>query len=502
MADTSDKTRQKDTKKKRELPKELGVSVARTSIYDYDYSLFGEDLDLKFPYSVQTYTNMVKDTTLAAALTAVQTIAVRVPRFIEPYNESETHKNRANFVEECLGISIDNNDMTHSFDDFLREALTMNTFGFSIHEKVFRLRRKKYGSKFDDGKVGIKRLPIRPQSSIESFEYDNDGRELVGVKQRQSDARTYALNKLTQDLKKGKKFDGDLFLPRSSFMLFKATSTNGNAEGVSPLSYVYKTWCDYQRYKDLEGIAASKNLNGLPVIWMPSEYMTDDADDSFSSVYRTLRDGVSRIAIGEQSSLVLPSDREDQTGQGGKLFDFTLMSASSSNITAITAIIERLKQEMLLCLFAGELSTGIDSTKTSMLNMLVENRIKEIFTVINNDLIPQLFELNGWDDTKTPRLRYGKLREIPFEAFAKAMQQTKATKLIPVTGANINHISEELGLPDRVDPNISREDLNDILGVEEEDSSRAGDGYATGSMNGTAKSVSEEDNSADNLYNK
>ena len=178
------------------------------------------------------------------------------------------------------------------------------------------------------------------------------------------------------------------------------------------------------------------------------------------------------------------------------------MSASSSNITAITAIIERLKQEMLLCLFAGELSTGIDSTKTSMLNMLVENRIKEIFTVINNDLIPQLFELNGWDATKTPRLRYGKLREIPFEAFAKAMQQTKATKLIPVTGANINHISEELGLPDRVDPNISREDLNDILGVEEDDESRSGDGLAAGSMNGTAKSVSEEDKSADNLYNK
>lgn len=26
------------------------------------------------------------------------------------------------------------------------------------------------------------------------------------------------------------------------------------------------TWREYQRYKDLEGIAASKNLNGLPVI--------------------------------------------------------------------------------------------------------------------------------------------------------------------------------------------------------------------------------------------
>lgn len=105
---------------------------------------------------------------------------------------------------------------------------------------------------------------------------------------------------------------------------------------------------------------------------MPSEYMTDDPNDAMGNVYRTLVDGVSKIAIGEQSSLALPSDREDMTGQGGKLFDFSLMSASSSNITAITAIIERFKKEMLLCLFEGEIADGIDSTKTSMLSMLVE----------------------------------------------------------------------------------------------------------------------------------
>ena len=126
-----------------------------------------------------------------------------------------------------------------------------------------------------------------------------------------------------------------------------------------------------------------------------------------SEVYDTLVDGVSKIAVGEQTMLALPSDREDMTGQGGKLFDFSLMSASSSNITAITSIIERLKKEMLLCLFAQEITESIDSTKTSMLNILVENRVKEIFTVLNKDLIPHLFRLNGWDDTKTPSIRYG-----------------------------------------------------------------------------------------------
>ena len=481
------------------IPKEIGAKVAESSIYDYSYTLFDEEDDLKFPYSVQTYRKMSRDTTLAAALTAVQTIAVRVPRFIEPYDETATHKKRAEFVNQCLGVTSDSNDMTHSFDEFLREVLTLNTYGFSVHEKVFYVRRTKNGSKYDDGKVGIKRLPIRPQNSIERFEYDKDGREMIGVVQRQSGSRTFALRKLAEAT--SAKFEGDLLIPKSNILLFKADTNNGKSEGVSPLAYVYNTWRDYLRFKDLEGIAASKNLNGLPVAWLPNEYMTPEAAADPNSLYSVVRTGISKIAIGQQSSLLLPSDREDQTGQGGKLFDFTLMSASSSNITAITSIIERLKQEMLLCLFAGEIGEGVDSTKTSMLNMLVENRIKEIFTILNNDLIPHLFRLNGWDDTKTPQIKYGKLREIPFESFAKAMQQTKATKLIPVTPKNINYISEELGLPDRLSDTMTSEELDKILGVEGKDESRSGDGLAAGGLVGTAEEVPEKDKSADNLAN-
>ena len=115
-----------------------------------------------------------------------------------------------------------------------------------------------------------------------------------------------------------------------------------------------------------------------------------------------------------------------------------------------------------------------------------------------------MFRLNGWDETKTPRICYGKLREIPFESFAKAMQQTKATKLIPVTAKNVNYISEELGLPDRVDANISREDLDDLLGVEKEDESKSGAGFSsdTGGLDGTGNSAPEKDKSADNVSNK
>lgn len=486
------------------IPSEIGVT--NVSILDYDYCVFDEKKDLRFPYSIKTYKHM-RDSciAIASALNAVNIIALRVPRYIESYDQTATHKNRAKFVDECLGVTQDNNDMTHSFDDFLREALSMNTYGFSVHEKVYRYRMEKYGSKFDDGKIGIKRLPIRPQNSIEEFVYDDQGRELTGIVQKQADRRFTFLNSI------GLK-DGLVTIPRDRFMLFNADKENGKAEGVSPLHGVYDTWREYEKYKDLENIAASKNLNGLPVLWMPAEYMTDDEEDETSEVYKVLKDGISKISIGQQTSLILPSDREQDSNAGGKLFDFSLMTASSSNITAITTIIERLINEMYQCLFADVLQMGnerggnsnLASEKSSMLNMLVENRIKEIFTVINNDLIPDWFERNGWDKTKTPKLRYGTLKEVDIATFAKAIQQTKATKTIAVTVKNINYIAEMLGLPERLPEDMTQDELDKVLGVEDKLQSKSGTGMAsdTGGLNGQGNSVSEDDNSASNKNNK
>lgn len=490
------------TRKKKEpvLPKEIGTTDSgRFDPMRLDRR-GGLPRELVFPHSIYTYDEMAKNPTIAAALNAISLIALRVPRYIEPYDSSVTHKKRAEFLNECLGVTTPSNDMTHTFDDFIRETLSMNKYGFCITEKVFRVRRLKNGSKYDDGKVGIKRLPIRPQYSIEDFVYDEEGRDLLAIKQ--------AVN--TKNFKKSalsSLIDGNLkVIPRESFMLFNAEATNGSAISISPLAHVYEVWSELIKYKDLENIASSKNLNGLPVLWMPAENMVDDPEDPASEVFKVLRDGISKISVGQQTSLMLPSDREQDSGAGGKLYDFQLMSASSSNITAIQQTIKRLTDEILQCLSADWLKDGneIDTAKTSLMIMLVEGRIREIFTRLNTDLIPHLWRLNGWDDTKLPQIKYGTLKEVSMADFAKAMQQTKATKLIAVTPKNINYIAEKLGLPERLDENLTQEELDKILGVEDKDDSKSGSGYSsdTGGLNGQGNSVSETDNSASNLDNK
>ena len=61
-----------------------------------------------------------------------------------------------------------------------------------------------------------------------------------------------------------------------------------------------------------------------------------------------------------------------------------------------------------------------------------------------------------------------------------------------------------MSLPYRVPHDATKEELDEILGVEgDEDESKSGQGYSTdsGGLNGTGNSVSETDNSADNLEN-
>ena len=110
------------------IPKEIG-SVGNYKQKSAWYSDIARDLE--FPKCIETFRDMSDDITIASAISAVQVVSSRIPVFIEAYDESETHKKRRDFLEDCL------NDMEHSFADFIKQAMTFRIYGWSISEKVF-----------------------------------------------------------------------------------------------------------------------------------------------------------------------------------------------------------------------------------------------------------------------------------------------------------------------------------------------------------------------------
>lgn len=471
--------------------------------YDEDYLYDQAKLDLKFPYSVSTFDKMSQNIVIATALSLVNITGARTPLYFEAFDESKQSLKRRDFVSDCF------EDMTHSMKDFILACLTANKYGFSIIEKVYRFRNKDQGSRYDDGLVGLKRLPLRHQSTISGWDFDDSCRELVGAYQKGQGTYLNDLNsidgfrvtKLNQDIKKD--YFQDVYLPRDRFLHIKVDGVGGNPEGKSPLSPCYTTWRKVQILLDTEEIACYKNLNGIPVLKIPSIYMAEGATPEQKRVAQIHKDGVTKLGRGDQAGILLPSDRDDN---GSPYFDFKLESASASNITAISNVIEKRYEQIYQCLFSDIMivssgTSGAVKSKVDLLNMLVESRLNEICEQVNEDLIPDLFRRNGWDDSKTPKMKIGKLADIDMSVFAKAMQQLKATNLVPVTPDNINFISSIFNLPYRVKDDATSEEIDELLRVDSEIQSRSGDGLSKGSGNGTSDNVSEDDNSASNLGN-
>ena len=184
--------------------------------------------ELQFPTSVITYKQMTYDSMVSAALNYFEQMMLKAEFTFKPHElADETQKEYAKFMTECIG------DMEHSWQDFIQEVSSMNTYGFCVNEIVLRKRLKSKGSKYNDGKVGIRKLPVRSQDSI-VWDYD-DNQNLVGLKQLIARVGTSGRVLLTA---KGQ----EIKIPREKFLLFRLGKKKDSPVGESPLRGCYYAW--------------------------------------------------------------------------------------------------------------------------------------------------------------------------------------------------------------------------------------------------------------------
>lgn len=467
----------------------LGLRICNDMIYEEARE------ELRWPRSVQTYYEMANDATIASALSLFEMMISRVKWTVKvPKDASPELQKRAKFVEQCM------HDMDHSWFSFIKEVTSCFTYGFSVHEKVFRRRLTKNGSRYNDGLIGIKKLPIRSQTTISKFLFDENGRELKYVVQDLGlvpDASRYA--GLLQ-----KNPNGELKLTREKFLLFRTDVARDNPEGKSPLSKVYVSWRYMQEIKEQEAIGITRDLAGMPTLYIPPRYMSADATPEEKEVYEYYKRVIRNIQMNEQSGLILPQMFDPESRQ--PLFKFELMGTQGGKSYDTNQIIQRYANEILQALFADLLKLGQDNvgsysladSKSSIMAMAIEARLKEIQDVLNMDLMRQLFEVNGWPVDELPEFAYGDLDEIDIDKFSQAIQRIKSNGLITPTAGNVNYIAEVLGLPDRVEEGMAQEELKELLG---DPTSRSGDGMSKGSGNGTSDQPASRDNSTSNKEN-
>jgi hypothetical protein len=269
--------------------------------------------DLKFPKCNETYRKMMMHPSINAPINLhKQMVGKASYRMIEPKDATAEEKRRTQIVGDMLF-----KDMDHSFEDFVADAMTMLDYGFAPIEKVYRRRTKAAGSMYDDGLIGIKKLGLRNQLSIEKFLFADDGETVVGVKQDLtllSDPYNRFRNRANTAVK----------IPISKIMLFTAGDNRQNPFGSSPLRNVYISWRYLQAIEELESSGVSKDLQGLPVLSVPAEYMSADASPEKKQAFANFQNLVRNIQMNSQSGVVLPMIIDPETRQS--MFKLELLS--------------------------------------------------------------------------------------------------------------------------------------------------------------------------------
>lgn len=287
--------------------------------------------DLRWPNSIKTYKLMSSDAVINSAITMFEMMVKRVDwELYLPPDADEEAKAHTERIKEFMG------DMEHSWRDFIQQLISYRTYGFSVHEKVFRKRTYENGSKYNDGLIAWKKLPIRAQDTIDEWIFSSDGRELRGCKQN---LKTLSASGQIRYKNLANTSDGKITLPRKKFLLFRSNPQKDNPEGQSPLAAVYTAYRYRCTIEDSEASGVQRDLNGLPFITVPPKYLDVNASVEDKAFLEQLKEIGRNIRINEQGVVIFPSLWDGDAR--APLFDFKLLSTEAGKLYDTSKVIER-----------------------------------------------------------------------------------------------------------------------------------------------------------------
>lgn len=440
--------------------------------------------DLNFPNSINTYKLMTYSPAVNAALSLKSSMVNKTQwRVIPPKDATEEEKNKAEIVSQMLF-----EDMDKPFGDFLSDAMTMQIFGFSVVEKVYRRRTKSAGSAYNDSYIAPKKLALRHQQSIQKFIFSDNGEDVIGVKQ----VITNTNDPLGRYWKKGT----EVVIPRSKFLHFTAGGLSDNPFGTSPLRNVYLPWKYLSALEELEAVGIQKELHGIPVFRVPAQYMSSDAPPEQKAAFEAMKNIGRNLQAGSQSCVFLPSNMDPESR--APLFNVELLSTDGKRSFDISTVKSYYQSNIFIGLSAdlllmGNTNTGsfsLGTIKNTLVANDVEQYVKKICNVLNEDLIREIYELNGWDVTRRCKLDYEGFEQESLDEIGKFIQRTSATSMLTRDLDTINFVRNAIGL----DPLPEGTNLDELL---TDFTSKSGEGMVSGLNSGTGNADGSSGNASD-----
>ena len=400
--------------------------------------------------ATRTFREMKDNDPVIGAILMAFEMLLRAAEFrVEAADDSPEAKEAQIFVEECFS------DMNGTVDDFLAEVLTFLPFGFSVFEVVYKIRGGRNTSdptrysQFDDGRYGIQKLAPRAQWTIDRFLTDPNG-TITGVRQ----------TALTLKM-------GSVEIPIEKLLHFRTSTINNDPSGRSILRNAFTSYHYASHIQMIEAIAVEREMNGIPVGRIPSEYLADGAtapQQAFANAFKKiLRD----VKFNDQGFVLIPSDvyeNDDGSKTSIPMVQFDLVTAKGTRAIPTGEVILRHQQNIARSVLADFLMLGsgdkgsfaLSKSKTDLFLAAASGYTEAISSVLNRQLLSRLWELNGFDPAIMPSISFGDIAPVDLAELGAFVRDIAGAgmPLFPDDDTE-NTIRRAAGFPEKtVDPDL------------------------------------------------
>lgn len=355
----------------------IGVSgLERYGPYIYEEFL----PELRWPMAGRIYKEMADNDPVIGAILYLAEMLIRGTHWsVEAGGDSSVDIKAAEFLQSCM------NDMEMSWDNTICEILSMLTYGFSFHEIVYKVRRgpnernPQYHSRYNDGRIGWRKLPIRSQQTLYQWEFNDETNEVTAFLQQA--APDYKVRRIPID--KG--------------LLFLTKSNRENPEGRSLLRNAYRPWFFKKHFEEIEGIGIERDLAGFPVLQAPDQLdLWNDDDPQMIKLRRQAEELVASVRRDSNEGVLLPFG-----------WDLKLLSSPSGRQINISDTVDRYDNRIAITMLSDIILIGQKSgsfaladTKQSMLAASLQAQVQNIADEFNSKAVPELFRYNTFRGLK------------------------------------------------------------------------------------------------------
>jgi hypothetical protein len=387
-----------------------------------------------------TYREMSdNDATVGAVLIAVELLSRAVVWRVDPADDSAEADEAAEFAKSLL------DDMSHTWEDFIAEAMTMLVYGWSYHEIVLKRRvgpdqtDPTRRSRYTDGKIGIRKLAPRAQETLVRWEMQEDG-GIAGLVQMPP----YG--------------GGERYIPIDRALLFRTTTRKNNPEGRSVLRNAYRSWYILRTIQDVEAVGIERELAGLPVVSIPTQYLTSTRPED--QAVRVAYEKIARdLKFNEQGGLVIPSDtfpNTDGSPSSVPLVTVRLLSTAGSRAIDTSRVVTRYQTDIARTVLAdfvllGQSERGsfaLSKNKTDLFLRAIEVFLNQIAAVLNRHLLSRIWAYNSMDPATIPTLVPGRVSPVDLGELGKFLSDLSGAgaQMFPDDELEA-HLRDVAGLP-------------------------------------------------------